>query len=75
MGQIAELIMAVLNGDEKPEALGPSWRADLMMPIYEEARRILELPKGQRRAQIERHPPEISRLVADEVTRLYRIKR
>ena len=74
MGQIAELIRAVLNGEESPEALGPSWRADLAMPIYSEARRVLELPKDQRRAQIEKHSPEIARLVSAEVTRIHRLK-
>ena len=74
MGQIAELIRAVLDGEQSQESLGPSWRADLAMPIYGEAKRILALPKDQRRAQIEKHAPEIARLLGAEVTRLHRLK-
>ena len=71
MGQIAELIMRVLNGDSQPEELGPCWRADLMIPIRDRAIKILELPKDRRRAAINDNPPEIAKLLAVEVRRLY----
>ena len=73
MGQIADLISSVLAGEDPPEALGPSWRHDLAMPIYERARAILAMPKAERRAEIEKHAPAIKSLVASEVTRLYNL--
>lgn len=75
MGQIADLIGRVLSGHEPPSALGPSWRHDLSMPIYERAGKILAMAKDDRRAEIESHPAEIQELLADEVKRLYRLRK
>ena len=71
MGQIADLIIDVLEGRAQPEALGPSWAADLGMPIHKKACAILDMPKDVRRATIENHPPAVAKLLAAEVKRLY----
>lgn len=71
MGQIAELIRSVLDGKEPPEALGKYWAHDLAMPIYERSCQILSMPKDRRRAAINDNPPEIAKLIAVEVRRLY----
>lgn len=47
--------------------------ADVALPIYKEACRILSLPKPDRRAEIERHP--LSELLAAEVIRLHKFRR
>lgn len=75
MGQIAELIKRVLSGDEPTKALGPSWRADLAMPIHERAKQILKMPREHRRKEIEKCAPEIRVLLANEVKRLYTIRK
>ena len=75
MGQIANLISSVLAGEAAPESLGPSWKADLAMPIYEEANRILAMPKDERRAEIDRHPTAIAAMVALEAKRLYAMRK
>lgn len=75
MGKIADLIALVLSGRREPEALGPSWRHDLAMPIYERSCQILSMPRERRRKEIESHPDEIHKLLADEVKRLYRLRK
>lgn len=75
MGQIAELIMRVLNGDSQPEELGPCWRADLMIPIRDRAIKILELPIRERASAIESHCPAVAGLLKAEVTRIHRIRK
>ena len=71
MGQIADLIRRVLDGKEPPEALGKYWQHDLTMPIYERSCQILSMPKDMRRAAINDNSPEIAKLLAVEVRRLY----
>ena len=68
-----DLITAVLRGDAALDSLGPSGLADVAMPIHVEACRILALPKGDRRAQIEAHP--LSDLLAAEVLRVWELRR
>ena len=71
MGQIADLIRRVLDGEEPPEALGKYWAHDMTMPIYERSCHILSMPKDTRRSAINDNPPEIAKLLAAEVKRLY----
>lgn len=75
MGQIAELIVDVLEGRKPKEALGPCWKADLSTPIYEKACKILELPLESRKAEIEKHCELVAMLLKEEVTRLYRYRK
>lgn len=74
MGQIADLIRHVLDGKEHPEALGKYWTHDLAMPIYERSCQILAMPIDRRRAAINDNPPEIAKLLAAEVKRLYLLR-
>ena len=74
MGQIADLIRSVLDGKEPPEALGKYWQHDLTMPIYERSCQILSMQKDRRRAAINDNPPEIAKLLAAEVKRLYLLR-
>ena len=74
MGQIADLIRRVLDGKEHPEVLGKYWAHDLAMPIYERSCQILAMPIDRRRAAINDNPPEIAKLLAAEVKRLYLLR-
>jgi len=74
MGQIADLIRRVLDGKEPPEALGKYWAHDLTMPIYERSCQILSMPIDRRRSAINDNPPEIAKLLAAEVKRLYLLR-
>ena len=73
MGAIADAITAVLRGDAALDSLGEAGLADVAMPIHVEACRILALPKGDRRAQIEAHP--LAELLAAEVLRMWTFRR
>lgn len=74
MARIADLIRAVLNGEQPLSVLGPSALADVAMPIYEEACRVLKLSKLVWVEEVEKHPPEIQELVKAEIRRLYAIR-
>lgn len=69
----SDLITAVLRGDAALDSLGPSGLADVAMPVHMEACRILALPQGDRRAQIEAHP--LAELLAAEVMRMWTFRR
>jgi hypothetical protein len=73
MGEIADNIGDVLAGKASHDVLGPSWRADLSMPIYEKACKILAMPLELRRAAIEGHCDLVAGLLKAEVTRLNKL--
>lgn len=68
---IANHIRMVLAGDSPVESLGPCASADIAMPIYIRARAVLALPQAERRAAIDRMPPELVPILEKEIKRLW----
>jgi len=73
MASIHDTLAAVLRGELPLDALGPCALADVAMPLYQEALRILSLPQPARRAEIDRHP--LAPLLAAEVKRIWEYRK
>lgn len=75
MGLIYDKITAVLRGEIEPEELGPSWAADIAMPIYLEASRILGMHFSHRAEVIDEKPERIKQILKDEIIRIHSMRR
>lgn len=67
-------IVDVLEGRAEPETLGPYWRHDIALPLYELACQILRMPHAQRREEINKRAASIVPHIEEEVKRIHAIR-
>lgn len=72
---IHDRIKSALAGEIEPEELGPHWRHDLAMPIYQAACKLLECRDYERKVITAQMPPKILELCREEGKRLLAYRR
>ncbi len=76
MARIRDSIVDALEGRIPPEELGPHWRHDLAMPIYQTACKLLETESDEKRKRLAaRLPPRILELCRAEAKRLLQYRK
>jgi len=73
---IHDRIKSALAGEIEPEDLGPHWRHDLAMPIYQTACKLLACKRDYERKLITAQmPPRILEMCREEGKRLLAYRR
>lgn len=73
---IHDRIKSALAGEIEPDELGPHWRHDLAMPIYQTACKLLETESDEKRKRLaSRLPPRILELCRAEAKRLLQYRK
>lgn len=76
MARIRDSIVDALEGRIPPEELGPHWRHDLAMPIYQTACKLLACKRDYERKVITAQmPPRILEMCREEGKRLLDYRR
>lgn len=75
MARIRDRIVDALEGRIPPEDLGPHWRHDLAMPIYQTACKLLECREYERKVITAQMPPRILEMCREEGKRLLAYRR
>ena len=76
MARIRDRIVDALEGLIQPEDIGPHWRHDLAMPIYQTACKLLDTDSDEKRKRLAaRLPPRILELCRTEAKRLLQYRK
>jgi len=73
MAKPSQIMQSIMRGESDLERAAPAIQSACRLPIYNAALNILKMPKGDRRAALDKLPDLIRPYIEAEVIRVFRM--